>query len=44
MKIHEANILPVLVIKDINGDGDTEVLFAPTEDHRSDGGGHAHLL
>jgi hypothetical protein len=25
----EANILPTLVIRDINGDGDKEVLFAP---------------
>lgn len=25
----EGNILPALVIRDINGDGDTEVLFAP---------------
>jgi hypothetical protein len=29
MNTLEANILPVLVIKDIDADGDTEVLFAP---------------
>jgi hypothetical protein len=39
MNTLEANILPVLVMKDIDGDGDTEVLFAPrrTTDQTGEG-------
>ena len=35
----EANILPILAMRDINGDGDTEVLFAPrrTSDQTGEG-------
>jgi hypothetical protein len=38
----EGNILPSLVIRDINGDGDTEVLFAPKRVPNQLGEGHLY--